>query len=34
MLSQHWPQANLLFELVKKESLYQNVVALVSASAH
>ncbi len=33
MLSQHWPQAKLLFELVKKESLYQKIVALVLASA-
>jgi hypothetical protein len=34
MLSQYWPQAKLLFELVKRESLYQNIVALVLASAH
>ena len=34
MLSQYWPQAKLLFELVKRENVYQNIVALVSASAH
>lgn len=32
MLSQNWPQAKLLFDVVKKENNYANIIALLHAS--